>query len=193
MNRQQLEHVIRAAALIVGDEIVVIGSQAILAEHPASPPDLLRSMEVDVYPRNKRDDRLSVEIDIDLGDSSQFASTYGYWAHGVGPETVIAPAGWEERLVRVEVPAALPSQPNAVAWCLSAHDLVLAKLAAHRLHDFAFAEEAIRARLVEISQLELGIDLLPQSVSWDVHKNPRVEARAALDGILGRLRRRGEA
>ena len=38
MNRQQLEHVIRAAALIVGDEIVVIGSQAILAEHPASPP-----------------------------------------------------------------------------------------------------------------------------------------------------------
>ena len=43
MKRRELEHVIRAAADIADDdEIVVIGSQAILGEHPdapaASPP-----------------------------------------------------------------------------------------------------------------------------------------------------------
>ncbi len=29
--------------------------------------------------------------------------TFGYYAHGVGPETAKAPAGWEQRLVRVAV------------------------------------------------------------------------------------------
>ncbi len=37
MTRQQLEHLIRAAAVLCGeDEIVVIGSQAILGQFPAS-------------------------------------------------------------------------------------------------------------------------------------------------------------
>jgi hypothetical protein len=49
MNRAELEHVIRAASGIVGDpDIVVIGSQAVLAQFPAAPAPLLASMEVDV-------------------------------------------------------------------------------------------------------------------------------------------------
>ena len=41
MTRDQLEHVIRAAATIaVDDEIVVIGSQAILGEYPDAPEEL---------------------------------------------------------------------------------------------------------------------------------------------------------
>jgi hypothetical protein len=39
MTRAQLEHVIRAAADIADDdEIIVIGSQAVLAQFPAAPP-----------------------------------------------------------------------------------------------------------------------------------------------------------
>ena len=45
MNRAELEHVIQAAAEITGDEIVVIGSQAILGQFPNAPAPLLRSME----------------------------------------------------------------------------------------------------------------------------------------------------
>ena len=53
MNREQLEHVIGSAATIADDdEIVVIGSQAILGQFPDAPMDLCRSMEADVWPRH---------------------------------------------------------------------------------------------------------------------------------------------
>ena len=51
MRRSELEHLLRAAGAIAGeDEIVVIGSQAILATHPSPPPELVVSLEADVYP-----------------------------------------------------------------------------------------------------------------------------------------------
>ena len=49
MNIKQLEHILRACGSIAGcREIIVIGSQALLASHPDAPEELLRSMEVDV-------------------------------------------------------------------------------------------------------------------------------------------------
>ncbi len=72
MRRTELEHVIRAAAAVAeGDEIVVIGSQAILGQFPDAPDSLLISREADVYPRNhpERGD----EIDGSLGDGSYLA------------------------------------------------------------------------------------------------------------------------
>ncbi len=41
MRIEQLEHLIRAAAEITGDEIVVVGSQAILGALPEAPEALL--------------------------------------------------------------------------------------------------------------------------------------------------------
>jgi hypothetical protein len=75
----------------------------------------------------------------------------------------VAPAGWQERLVRLELPAILPPHGTVVAWCLEAHDLVLAKLAAGRERDLDFAAEAIRAGLVDLNQLRLGVALMPVS------------------------------
>ena len=54
MRIEQLEHLIRAAAEITGDEIVVIGSQAILGALPDAPEALLESMEADLFPRLSR-------------------------------------------------------------------------------------------------------------------------------------------
>ncbi|MBA2462581.1 MAG: hypothetical protein H0V45_12575 [Actinobacteria bacterium] len=48
MNREEFEHVVRAAAAIVRDEIVVIGSQAIHGQFPSPPEALLVSRELDV-------------------------------------------------------------------------------------------------------------------------------------------------
>jgi len=46
MRRQDLEHVIRAAATIAqDDEIVVVGSQAILGQFPEPPAELCVSAE----------------------------------------------------------------------------------------------------------------------------------------------------
>ena len=51
MTREQLEHVIRAAAAIADvEDIVVIGSQSVLGPFPDAPAELLISLEADVYP-----------------------------------------------------------------------------------------------------------------------------------------------
>ena len=103
MRREEFEHVIAAAANIIDeDEFVVIGSQAILGTYPTPPEVLLQSMEADMYPL--RHPEVADVLDGNLGDGSQFHRSFGYYAHGVGPETAKAPAGWQDRLVRVEVP-----------------------------------------------------------------------------------------
>jgi hypothetical protein len=106
VRREDFEHVIAAAANVTGeDEFVVIGSQAVLGSFPAAPETMLRSMEADVYPPHRPEK--ADDIDGALGDGSQFEATFGYYAHGVGPETAKAPAGWQERLVRVPVQSRL--------------------------------------------------------------------------------------
>lgn len=152
MNREQWEHVIAAAANVTGlDAFVVVGSQAILGPFPDAPEGLLRSQEADLYPRD--DPERADLIDGALGDGSQFALAFGYYAHGVGPETAKAPSGWRERLIRVEIPARLTSERRPVAYCLEQHDLVLSKCVAARERDWEFADTAIRARLVDVATL----------------------------------------
>ncbi len=53
MTRAQLEHLLRAAAVIADDdEIVVIGSQAILGQFPDAPASMRVSNEADLFPHN---------------------------------------------------------------------------------------------------------------------------------------------
>jgi hypothetical protein len=176
MKRHELEHVIRAAADITGDEIVVVGSQAVLGQFPDAPEELLVSLEADVYPRS--DPSRADEIDGAIGDGSAFHETYGYYAHGVGPETPIAPAGWEDRLI--PVPVALRGGGTSMGWCLEVHDLMLSKLAAGREHDLEFVRAALGARLVEPQQLHSRIELMPES--------HREQTRERLDGLVARMR-----
>lgn len=86
MTRAELEHVIRAAAAISGEEhIVVVGSQAILGQFPNAPAELLVSMEADLYPRSAPEKADLIEGSI--GELSPFHDTFGYYAEGVGPST----------------------------------------------------------------------------------------------------------
>lgn len=156
MRRADLEHLIRAAAAVSGeDDIVVVGSQAVLASFPEAPAELLVSVEADVYPRDRPE--RAVDIDGAIGEGSIFFDTFGYYAHGVGPETAKAPAGWEDRLVLVRN----ENTRGAAGWCLEPHDLVLAKCVAGREKDRAFAAAALRHGLVDGEQLLRGLPLLP--------------------------------
>ena len=83
-----------------------------------------------MYPRQRPEG--ADDIEGSLGDGSYFQLTFGYYAHGVGPETAKAPSGWQERLIRVEIPARVGSRRKPVALCLELHDLVLAKCVAAR-------------------------------------------------------------
>src|SRR5258706_7717045 len=89
MRRVDFEHLVAAAANIADeDDFVVIGSQALLGSRPDADGELVVSMELDLYPM-KAPDKADL-IDGALGDGSRFQQTYGYYAHGVGPETALA-------------------------------------------------------------------------------------------------------
>ncbi len=177
MRREQFEHVIAAAAEVSGErEIVVIGSQAILGSVEEPPKTMLVSMEADIYPRN--DPRKADEIDGSLGEGSQFQGTFGYYAHGVRPRTVVGPEGWEERLVRVEIPARVGQAKGAVALCLEPHDLVLAKCAAGRDRDWEFARDALVASLVKATELFRRMEDLPEPPADRAHMQKMLEGIA---------------
>jgi hypothetical protein len=182
MRRVDFEHVIAAAAIVSDErEIVVIGSQAILGTVDEPPGSMLVSMEVDVYPL--KEPRKADEIEGSLGEGSRFQSTFGYYAQGVGPETVVGPAGWEERLVRVEIPARVGQSEGAVALCLETHDLVLAKCAAARPRDWEFARDALAANLVRADELLRRLDDLPEPPA------DRGYVKKMLEGIVARVNR----
>jgi hypothetical protein len=161
MRRADLEHVIRAAAVVADDDIVVIGSQAILGGLPTAPDELLWSQEADVYPLSHPE--RAEAIDGALGDGSPFQTAFGYYAHGVGPETAKAPAGWEQRLVPVRVPRGPRDDTLVTGWCMEPHDVVLAKCAAGRERDWEFAREAIRHGVVDADVLLRRVRDLPLS------------------------------
>jgi hypothetical protein len=177
VRREDLEGVVGAAANVSGeDEFVIVGSQAILGPFPDAPEELLRSMEADLYPRTNP--AKSDLIDGALGDGSPFHESYGYYAHGVGPETAKAPAGWEDRLVRVDVPPRHLSPRAPVAFCLEPHDLVLAKCVAGRERDWEFARDALGARLVDADELLKRVPDLP------VDERQRAQIASMLRGMI---------
>jgi hypothetical protein len=148
MKRRDLKHVIRAAADIADDdEIIVIGSQAILGQHPDAPPELCILVEADMSPKNKPE--RSDLIDGSIGEGSPFHETYGYYAQGVGEGTATLPAGWKDRLVAV----CNANTRGATGWCLEAHDLVLSKYVAGCEKDDRFVRAALNWGLVRVETL----------------------------------------
>ncbi len=96
MNRDQLEHAIRAACDVSNDsELWIFGSQAILGEFPNAPESLRASIEVDVQPKNRPE---AVDtIDGVLGELSMFHQTHGFYVHGISIESALLPDGWQQR------------------------------------------------------------------------------------------------
>jgi hypothetical protein len=176
MKRRELEHLIRAAADIADDdEIIVIGSQAILGQYPDAPPDLCVSTEADMYPKN-RPERADL-IDGSIGEGSPFHATYGYYAQGVGETTATVPAGWKDRLV----PVRNANTRGATGWCLDAHDLVLSKYVAGREKDDRFVRAALAGKLVSAETLIERLSAMP----IDDSARERIERRIAADKVRG--------
>lgn len=144
MRRSELEHVIRAAGAIAEtDELIVIGSQAILASAENPPPELTVSMEVDLYPIP--DTSKADLIDGSIGEESPFHETFGYYAHGIGPETAVVPSGWRDRLVLLSGRATC----GVKGYCLHPIDIAVSKLAAGREKDLRYVAALVNSGLVE--------------------------------------------
>lgn len=86
MKADQLEHVLRASADIIGrSDFLVIGSAAILASFPDEglPIEATRSDEADLAPYDDPDGSEADRIDGAIGEGSPFHTLHGYYAQGV--------------------------------------------------------------------------------------------------------------
>jgi hypothetical protein len=177
MTRGQLEHIIRASGSIVGaGEVVIIGSQAVLAQHPDAQGLLVESMEADVF--TFRDPSDAEVIDGAIGETSPFHRTFGYFAHGVGVETAVLSDGWRDRLVRLNT----PSTNGVTGLCLEAHDLAAAKLCAGRDKDVDFVSEMLRQGLIDAATVARRLEQTPTDPvrrGHAMHRLTRAKALAA--------------
>ncbi len=156
MKRSELEHIIRAASGITGQsDLVIVGSQALLAQFPQAPAALLGSMEADIYPRHRPD--LSIQIDGAIGERSFFHETFGYYAHGVDENTATLPASWQNRLVAIRN----ENTAGATGWCLEVHDLAASKLVAGREKDLDFVRLLLREKMASAETLGSRVGALP--------------------------------
>jgi hypothetical protein len=148
MKRAQLEHVLRAASQIAGDrDVLVIGSPSVLGAIPEErlPPAATASIEVDVAFFDDPGDHKADQVDGAIGQLSIFHETFGYYAQGVSLSTAALPAGWRDRLVRVETSSTAPGR----GFLLDPHDCVVSKLVAGREKDYAFAHALIDQHLID--------------------------------------------
>lgn len=102
MTRDQLAHILRSAARIANDdEVMVIGSQAILGSFAEDdlPEPAHASIEADVFFANDPDLVKTNSVDGLLGEGSQFHETFGYYAQGCDVTMATLPTGWQDRLV----------------------------------------------------------------------------------------------
>lgn len=161
MRRAELEHAIRAATDVIGqDRVIVIGSQAILASYGEDqlPAETTTSIEVDIAPLHDDDAQsMATLLDGVLGEWSPFHETHGFYIQGVGRNTAVLPAGWEDRLVVVQN----DNTNGRAGLCLDVHDLCVAKLAAAREKDFRFVGALREAGLVDAGILAARTALLP--------------------------------
>lgn len=148
MTRSELEHIIRAAgAVAIETRLIIIGSQAILAQFPDAPPSLRQSMEADVIVVD-HPEKWNL-IDGTIGEGSPFHETFGYYADGVEETTARLPDGWRDRLV----PIRNENTHGVTGLCLEIHDLIISKYLAGREKDLAFAREAAKHGLANMETL----------------------------------------
>ena len=128
MRRKDLEHLIRAAAAITDQYEIIIGHSDL--------SDLINGA---------------------IGELSPFEDRFGYYAHGVGPETAVLPEGWKSRLVRIQN----KNTDLKTGYCLDPHDLAASKLVAGREKDREFVEILLEHKIVRADTLLNRIALLP--------------------------------
>ncbi len=136
-----------------------MGSTAVLCQFPEVPEQVIRSVEADIFPKNKPE--LATVIDGSIGELSPFHQTFGYYAHGVGPETAgNLPSGWEKRLVALRN----ENTRGITGWAVEVHDLVLGKYLSGREKDFEFNKQLIALGIISRE------NLLARVRDWDLQK-----------------------
>lgn len=165
MQQGDLERAVRSVArLFDSDEIVVIGSQALLVVHDDVPRELRMSEEFDAYTadyvdweRSNPGEEASEVINAMLGEGSTFHRTHGFFVDGVDATTAQLVPEWRNRAVSrvIEVDGrrvtVVAPEPN---------DLVAAKLTRGDPKDISFARICLRQGMVKHDMIRDRLEVL---------------------------------
>ncbi len=138
MKRDDLRRLFAEARRLSGEtDYVVFGSLAALGYAGEVPPRMAMSVDVDAY--GKSEPPRVFELARALGQGSPFEAEHGFYLDPISPRLATLPAGWDERLVRIEL------EPGLAAWFLEPNDAAVSKYARMEPRD----REWIRAGLAE--------------------------------------------
>jgi hypothetical protein len=127
-------------------DFVVLGSLSALGYTGAVPPRMAMSLDVDAY--GKSDPPRIFDLAPALGEGSPFAAAHGFYLDPISPRVATLPAGWEERLVRIEL------EPGLAAWFLEPNDAAVSKYARMEPRDREWIRAGLEAGILSIGILE---------------------------------------
>jgi hypothetical protein len=136
----------RARALSGETDYVVFGSLAALGYAGDVPARMAMSIDVDAC--GKADPARLFELTRDLGQGSPFESENGFYLDPISPRVATLPAGWEERLVRIEL------EPGLAAWFLEPNDAAVSKYARMEPRDREWIRPGLQAGVLSLSILD---------------------------------------
>ena len=157
---ESLDRAIRSVAALTNcNEIVVIGSQALLVGRDDIPRDLRFSREIDLYPIQDDADpeqsgETSEEINALFGEGSAFDQSFGFFIDGTDETTAELSPSWRPRAVRKsydienKVVTAIAPEPN---------DLVASKLVRGEPKDIKFATGCFKSGLIKFDTVKLRL------------------------------------
>jgi hypothetical protein len=147
MRREDLRRLFARAKALTGEsDFVVFGSLAALGYSVRLPPRMTMSVDVDAY--GKKDPGRVFALVGELGQGSRFEAEHGYYLDPIAPAVASLPAGWEDRLVRVEV------EPGLRIWFLEANDAAVSKYARMEPRDREWIRAGLAAGIVSLAKVK---------------------------------------
>jgi hypothetical protein len=147
VRREDLRRLFVAARDICGEtDYVVFGSLAVLGFSGEVPPRMAASIDVDAF--TKGDPGRVFDLVPALGQGSQFEAAHGYYLDAISPQVATLPAGWPERLTRIQLDAEL------AAWFLEPNDAAVSKYARMEPRDREWIRPGLRAGILSVALLD---------------------------------------
>ena len=169
MKREDLRLLFARARELCGErDYVVFGSLTVLGHAGELPPRMAASVDVDAF--GKSDPARIFELARALGQGSPFEVEHGYYLDPISPRLATLPAGWEERLVRIEL------EPDLAAWFLEPNDAAVSKYARMEPRDREWIRPGLQAGILSLPIIDARF---AQTVFLDVAESAR--SRKALE------------
>jgi len=144
LRREDLRRLFARARDLCGEtDYVVLGSLAVLGWAGEVPSRMAASLDVDAFTRS--DPGRVFDLAPALGQGSPFEAEFGYYLDPISPRVATLPAGWPDRLTRIELEADL------AAWFLEPNDAAVSKYARMEPRDREWIRPGLRAGVLSLA------------------------------------------